>query len=49
MDEGFFSSIAASSPIGMCVVQGGKIVLANPKLLRELLKVLHPFRGRLPR
>ena len=35
VDEGFFSSIAASSPIEMCVVQGGKIVLANPKLLRD--------------
>jgi myo-inositol-1(or 4)-monophosphatase len=26
-----------------------QLVVANPKLFREVLKVLHPFRGRLPR
>jgi myo-inositol-1(or 4)-monophosphatase len=26
-----------------------QLVVANPKLFRELLKTLHPFRGRLPR
>jgi myo-inositol-1(or 4)-monophosphatase len=26
-----------------------QLVVANPKLFRELLKLLHPFRGRLPR
>jgi myo-inositol-1(or 4)-monophosphatase len=26
-----------------------QLVIANPKLFRELLKTLHPFRGRLPR
>ena len=26
-----------------------QLIVANPKLFREVLKVLHPFRGRLPR
>ncbi|HLT14428.1 MAG TPA: inositol monophosphatase family protein [Marinobacter sp.] len=26
-----------------------QLIVANPKLFREILKVLHPFRGRLPR
>ncbi|MEP6420544.1 MAG: inositol monophosphatase, partial [Marinobacter sp.] len=26
-----------------------QLIVANPKLFREVLKTLHPFRGRLPR
>jgi len=29
--------------------QARQLVVANPKLFREVLKLLHPFRGRLPR
>ncbi|MEX2475163.1 inositol monophosphatase [Marinobacter sp.] len=29
--------------------QARQLVVANPKLFREVLKILHPFRGRLPR
>lgn len=28
--------------------QGRQVVVANPKLFKEVLKTLHPFRGRLP-
>lgn len=29
--------------------EGRQLVVANPKLFREVLRTLHPFRGRLPR
>lgn len=29
--------------------QARQLVVANPKLFKEVLKILHPFRGRLPR
>ncbi|PSF05740.1 inositol monophosphatase [Marinobacter fuscus] len=31
------------------VASAKQVIVANPKLFRELLKTLHPFRGRLPR
>ena len=46
MESGALTGDFSGNP---SVEHAKQLVVANPKLLRELLKVLHPFRGRLPR
>jgi len=46
MESGALSGDFSGNP---SIGHARQLVVANPKLFREMLKVLHPFRGRLPR
>lgn len=46
MESGALTGDFSGNP---SVENAKQLVIANPKLFRELLKILHPFRGRLPR
>lgn len=46
MESGALTGDFSGNPAAGAAKQ---LVVANPKLFRELLKTLHPFRGRLPR
>jgi myo-inositol-1(or 4)-monophosphatase len=46
MESGALTGDFSGNP---SVENAKQLVVANPKLFRELLKILHPFRGRLPR